>query len=100
MCVYLRTKCQIPSTILTTFRQGVILQHLIHSKSENIKLMIYDKADKVIKELFQSPFSRYQIVFETSMKGSHFIFDCINLLYYKCHKINLNHGVSYIDSPD
>ena len=34
------------------------------------------------------------------MKGSDFIFDCVNLLHYKCHKINLNHGKSYIDSPD
>ena len=33
------------------------------------------------------------------MKGSDFIFDCVNLLYYKCHKINLNCGGSYIDSP-
>ena len=26
------------------------------------------------------------------MKGSQFIFDGIDLLYYKCHKINLNRG--------
>ena len=34
------------------------------------------------------------------MKGSAFIFDCINLLRYKCHKTSLNHDKSYIDSPD
>ena len=34
------------------------------------------------------------------MKGSEFIFDYVLLLYYKCHKINLNCGGSYIDSPD
>ena len=34
------------------------------------------------------------------MKGSEFIFDYVPLLYYKCHKINLNCGGSYIDSPD
>ena len=34
------------------------------------------------------------------MKDSEFVFDYVNLLYYKCHKINLNHSVSYIDSPD
>ena len=33
------------------------------------------------------------------MKGSDFIFDCVNSLYYKCHKIDLNRGGSYIDSP-
>ena len=34
------------------------------------------------------------------MKGSDVIFDCVHLLYYKCHKTNLNRGRSYIDSPD
>ena len=34
------------------------------------------------------------------MKGSDFIFDCVHLLCYKCHKINLNCNKSYVDSPD
>ena len=34
------------------------------------------------------------------MKSSDFIFDCVNLLYYKCHRINQNHVGSYVDSPD
>ena len=33
------------------------------------------------------------------MRGSDFIFDCINLLYYKCHKINANRGGLYT-GPD
>ena len=33
------------------------------------------------------------------MKGSEFVFDYVQLLYYKCHKINPNCGGSYIDSP-
>ena len=34
------------------------------------------------------------------MERSEFVFDYIHLLYYKCHKINFNHGGSYMDSPD
>ena len=34
------------------------------------------------------------------MKYSEFVFDYAHLLHYKCHKINPNHGGSYIDSPD
>ena len=49
--------------------------------------MIYDKADEVIKELFESHVSRYQIGLETSMKGSDSIFGCVHSLYYKYHKI-------------
>ena len=34
------------------------------------------------------------------MRGSELVFDYVQLLYYKCHKMNLNGGGSYIDSPD
>ena len=33
------------------------------------------------------------------MKGSKFVFDSVDLLYYTFHKISLNRGGSYIDSP-
>ena len=34
------------------------------------------------------------------MRGSDFIFDSVQLLYHKCHKISFKRGGSYIDSPD
>ena len=34
------------------------------------------------------------------MKYSEFVFDYVHLFYYKCLKINLNRGGSYIDSSD
>ena len=63
---------------------------VMHSKSDNIEVVIYDKANEVIEKIFESLLSRYQIVIETSKKRSDFIFDGVNLLYYKCHKINFN----------
>ena len=36
-------------------------ERLIYSKRDNIKIMINDKADEVIGELFPSLLSRYQI---------------------------------------
>ena len=66
----------------------------------NVEIMINDKADEVIKKRFQSLLSRYQIGLETSMKGSDCIFNCVHLLCYKCHKINLNCCGLYIDSID
>ena len=42
-------------------------------------------ANKVIKEIFESLLSRYQIGLETSMKWSDFIFDGVSLLCYKWH---------------
>ena len=39
-----------------------------------------------------SLFSRDQIGLETRMRGNDFIFDCVNLLYYKSHQINFKGG--------
>ena len=72
----------------------------MYSKSDNTDIVIYDKADEVIQDLFQSPFSKYQIGLEISMKGRDFIFDCVNVLYHKCHKIYLKRSGSYINSLD
>ena len=33
------------------------------------------------------------------MKGSDFVFDGVNYLYYDLNKINISKGGSYIDSP-
>ena len=53
---------------------------------------------EVIKQLLKSLKNRYLNNLE-SMKGSAFVFDYVHLQYHKCHKINLNRGGSYIDSP-
>ena len=55
-------------------------EHVMHLKSDNIEVVIYDKADEVIEELLQSLHSRYQIELETSIKVSDFVFNCIYLL--------------------
>ena len=57
----------------------------MHSKSDSKEIMINDRVDEVTEELFQLILSRYQIGLETSMKGSDFIFDCVQLLCNKCH---------------
>ena len=74
-------------------------EHVMHSKSDNTEIVINDEVDEIIKELFDSFKNTYQNNLE-SMKGNEFIFDYVQLLYYKCHKINPNRGGSYIDSPD
>ena len=48
--------------------------------------MINDKSDEVIKELLIHLLKEYQIGLEKSIRGSDFIFGCVHLLHYKCHK--------------
>ena len=71
----------------------------MHSKTDNIEIMINDEVDEIIEELFDLLKNRHSNNLEP-MRGSEFILDYFQLLYYKCHKINLNRGGSYIDSPD
>ena len=52
----------------------------MHSKSDNIQIMINEKADEVVEERFQSLLSRYQTGLETSIKDSYFDFDYFHLL--------------------
>ena len=34
------------------------------------------------------------------MRESEFIFDSVQLMHYKCHRVNFRRDGSYIDSPD
>ena len=60
----------------------------MHSKSDNVEVMTYGNANSTIERIFESLLSRYQIGLGTSTKGSNFIFDLVQLLYYKCHKMD------------
>ena len=72
---------------------------IMYSSSDNIEIMLGNKTDKIIVDLFYSFLRRCQKGLEESMKGSEFVFDSVNSLYYKLHKISLNRGGSYIDYP-
>ena len=75
-------------------------ERVIHSKSDNIEITINEKADELIEKRVKVPLNRYHIGLQTLTRGSDFIFECVQLWYYKCHKINFKQGVKYIDSPD
>ena len=70
------------------------------TKNDNIEIMIGNETDEIIEELFKSLLQRYQEGLKESMKGSKFIFDSVNLLYYHLQKTSLKRtGSSNIDSP-
>ena len=58
----------------------------MHSISDNIEIMIHDEADEVVEEHFDLLKNRYQNNLE-SMKSSEFVFDYVQLLYFKCQKV-------------
>ena len=54
-------------------------EHVMHSKCDNIEILINDEADEVIKELFDLIQNGYHNNLK-SMKGSEFAFDYVHLL--------------------
>ena len=72
----------------------------MHKKSDNTTIMSGIETDDVINELFNTFCKRYQEGLETKTKGSSFTFERVDLLQYHLHKISLNRGSSYIDSPE
>ena len=52
---------------------------------------------EIIEKHFDSLLQRYQKDLEGSMKPNGFIFDIVDWLYYKLHKIGSNQGELYID---
>lgn len=69
----------------------------MHSKDNNSEVIISNETDEITEKPFESLLQKYQKGLEESMKGREFVYD--NLLHYKCHKISLNCGGSYIGSP-
>ena len=72
----------------------------MYTKSDNITIMSGIETDDVTNELFNSFCRRYQEGLQSKMKGSNFTFERIDLLEYHLHKISLNRGSSYINSPE
>ena len=72
----------------------------MHTKSDNIGIIMSSETNDIIEELCESLLQKYQERSGESMRGSEFIFDSVDLLYYNLQKISLNRkGSSYIDSP-
>ena len=72
----------------------------MHSQSDNIKLTSATDANKVADKFFDSSIWLYQVNLETSMGGTEFIFDSVEKMHYRYHKVNFRCANSFIDSPD
>ena len=71
----------------------------MHTRSVNEEFTNGSDTDETIKELFKSLLQRYQENLQEKMRGSDFVFDGVNFLYYDFNKRSISRGGSYIDSP-
>ena len=71
----------------------------LHTKINNIEIMMGNETDEIIDELFETFSQNYQKDLEESTRGSKLNFDSVDLFYYNLQKVSLNEKESsYIDS--
>ena len=64
----------------------------MHTKSNNVEIMIGSETNEVIKDLFESFLQKYQEGLEESMIGSEFVYDSVDELYYNLNKVSSSRG--------
>ena len=89
----------IAETNFISLKVGSDETRIMHTRSDNIEIMIGDDNDDTIEELFRSFLQKYEENLQNKTRGSDFKFDGVNFLYYDFNKISLNRVGSYIDSP-
>ena len=73
----------------------------IYTKSEALKVFMGSDTEDVIDKLFNTLLQRFQRAQEISNeRGSEFIPDSVELLYYHFQRIDIRRAESYIMSPD
>ena len=71
----------------------------IYVWSDNVSIMRGSDTDDIIRELFKSFLRNYQEELKI-IKGSDFVFESVELMDYKLHRVRLRRGGSYIKSPE
>ena len=71
----------------------------IYVWSNNKSIMRGSDTDDIIRELFRSFLHNYQEELKI-IKGSDFVFESVELMDYKLHRVRLRRGRSYVKSPE
>ena len=72
---------------------------VMHTRSISEEFMSGTETEEIAERLFRSLLQSYQDNLQEKMRGSDFVFDDINYLYYDFNRISISKGGSYIDSP-
>ena len=74
----------------------------MHTKIDNVEIMIDSETNDITDEIFESRLQRYQEGLEKSMWGGELVFNKVDLLHYHIQNISgsyVDRGWSYVDSP-
>ena len=71
----------------------------MYTRSTCEEFMIGSETEEVTEKHFMSLLQKYQDNLQNKMKGSDFIFNGVNYLFYDLNRITISKGGSYIESP-
>ena len=73
--------------------------HIMYTRSMPEEIIIGSETEEVAEKLIMQLLQKYQDNLQNKMKGSDFIFNGINYLFYDLNRITISKGGSYIESP-
>ena len=71
----------------------------MHTRSVCEEFMSRSETEEIVEKLFRSLLQRYQDNLKEKMRGSDFIFNGVNYLFYDFNRVSISKGGSYIESP-
>ena len=74
-------------------------KRVMYTKSICEEFMIGSETEEITEKLIMSLLQKYQDNLQNKMRGSDFVFDAINCIYYDFNRITISKGGSYIESP-
>ena len=72
----------------------------MHTRSVCEEFMSGSETEEIVEKLFRSLLQRYQDNLNEKMRGSDFIFNGVNYLFYDFNRVSISKGGSYIESPN
>ena len=73
--------------------------HVMYTRSFCEEIMSGSETEEIMEELIMRLLQKYQDNLQNKMKGSDFIFNGVNYLFYDLNRITISKGESYIESP-
>ena len=74
-------------------------KRVMYTKSICEEFMIGSETEEITEKLIMSLLQKYQDNLQNKMRGSEFVFDAINCIYYDFNRTTISKGGSYIESP-
>ena len=80
-------------------RPGSDETRVMYTRNVCEEFMSGSETEEIVEKLFGSLLQRYQDNLNEKMRGSDFIFNGVNYLFYDFNRVSISKGGSYIESP-